>query len=126
VQLCDRIGEAIAVDEVVPVGDQVAERTAVVAERDAAVHAAGALLAQLGDGTRKQELLEVVRALQRIALRDSVSLDLQKAAELAHQAPVPPTASSGRSRPSELRCAPFSAADSASACASASSRSTRR
>ena len=37
----------IAVDEVVPVGDQVAERTALVAERDAAVHAARALLAQL-------------------------------------------------------------------------------
>ena len=33
----------VAVDEVVPVGDQVAERAAVVAERDAAVHAAAGL-----------------------------------------------------------------------------------
>ena len=34
------VAPVVAVDEVVPVGDQVAERAAVVAERDAAVHAA--------------------------------------------------------------------------------------
>ena len=43
VQLVDRLAPAVAIDEVVPVGDQVAERAAVVAERDAAVHAARAL-----------------------------------------------------------------------------------
>ncbi len=80
--------EAVAVDEVVPVGDQVAQRAAVVAERHAAVHAARALLAQLLHGARQQELAVVVRALERIPLRDAVALDLQEAAELAHQAPV--------------------------------------
>ena len=39
VQPVDRVAPVVAVDEVVPVGDQVAERAAVVAERDAAVHA---------------------------------------------------------------------------------------
>ena len=38
---------ALAVDEIVPVGDQVAERTALMAERNAAVHAARALVAHL-------------------------------------------------------------------------------
>ena len=35
---------AVAVDEIVPVGDQVAERAALMAERDAAVHAARGLI----------------------------------------------------------------------------------
>ena len=45
VQLVERLAEAVAVDEVVPVGDEVAERAAAVAERHAALHAARALLA---------------------------------------------------------------------------------
>ena len=48
--------EAVAVDEVVPVRDQVAQRAAVVAEGHPAVHAAGALLAQLRLRPREQEL----------------------------------------------------------------------
>ena len=46
VQPLDRVAPVVAVDQVVPVGDQVAERAAVVAERDAAVHAPRRLLAQ--------------------------------------------------------------------------------
>ena len=44
--------QSVAVDEVVPLRDQVAQRAAVVAERHAAVHAASALLAQLADRPR--------------------------------------------------------------------------
>ena len=44
VQAIDRRAPAIAVDEIVPVGNQVAERTALMTERNAAVHAARALL----------------------------------------------------------------------------------
>ena len=40
VQPLDGLVPVVAVDQVVPVGDEVAERAAVVAERDAAVHAA--------------------------------------------------------------------------------------
>ena len=121
VQLADRILEAAVVDEVVPVGDQVAQRTAVVAEGHAAVHAARTLLAQLGLGARELELLVVVHAFGRIPLGDVTALDLQEAAELAHQRPVPRTASS-------VRCGvapPFALAATASASSSASSRSTR-
>ena len=79
VQLGDRGRPALAVDEVVPIGDQVAERAAVVAEGHAAVHAARALLAQLLVGRAMQELAVVVRALDRVPVGDPVALDLQEA-----------------------------------------------
>ncbi len=85
VQLLDRVLEAVAVDEVVPVGDQVAQRTTVVAERHTAVHAASALLAQLSKWPCEEELAVVVRALDGVPLRDAVTLDLKKGPELAHQ-----------------------------------------
>ena len=44
VQALHGLGPVVAVDEVVPLGDEVPEWAAVVAERDAAVHAPGALL----------------------------------------------------------------------------------
>src|SRR4029077_15201349 len=86
VQLVDRVAPAVAVDEIVPIGDQVSQRAAVVAEGHAAVHAASALLAQLRDGAGEQELPVVVGALARVPLRDPVALYLQKGPELAHQA----------------------------------------
>ena len=94
---------AVAVDEVVPVGDQVAERAAVVAERHAAVHAARALLAQLLVGRGEHELAVVVRALARVPLGDAVALDLQEAAELAHQAATAGGAVSGEEPPARSR-----------------------
>ena len=68
VQLVDRLAPAVAIDEVVPVGDQVPERAAAVAERHAALHAAGRLLAQLGQRQRADELAHVADALARVAL----------------------------------------------------------
>ena len=121
VQLRDRVAEAVAVDEVVPVGDEVPERAAVVAEGDPAVHAAGALVAQLCHGPLHLELAIVASALGGVPVRDSLAVDLEEAAELAHQAPASPTASSERRATS----APFARAASASASSSASSRSTR-
>src|SRR5207247_7163012 len=47
VQLADRLGPAAAVDEVVPVRDEVPQRAAAVAERHAALHAARALRGEL-------------------------------------------------------------------------------
>src|SRR4051794_23412545 len=43
VELADGLAPLAVEDEVVPIGDEVGERTAGMAERDAAVHAAGAL-----------------------------------------------------------------------------------
>ena len=57
-----------------------------MAERHAAVHAARALLTQLGDGARDRELVVVAHALERVALLDRRPVDPQEASELAHQA----------------------------------------
>jgi hypothetical protein len=102
VQLDDRLAPAVAVDEVVPVRDQVAQRTPVVAERHAALHAARALLAQALDGQRSDELLEVRRPLRGVALGLLDPRDLEEAADLAHQRllsvatkPSPPVDSAG-------------------------------
>ena len=88
VELVDRLAPLAAVDEVVPVGDQVAERTALVAERDPAVHAPRALALQLGLRLQAEVLLVVVHALLRVALVEADPVDLQERAELAHYAPT--------------------------------------
>ena len=80
VQLLDRLGEVVAVDEVVPVRDQVPERTAAVAEGDAALHAAGSLRAQLDERQRPDELAIVADALARVALDRPGALVLEEAA----------------------------------------------
>src|SRR4051794_38629277 len=49
VQPLDRLGPVVPAGQVVPLGDEVPERAAVVAERDAAVHAAGRLLPDVGE-----------------------------------------------------------------------------
>ena len=137
VQLRDRVLETVVVDEVVPVGDQVPERAAVVTEGHAAVHAAGALLAQLLHRANEQELLVIVRALGRVPVGDPVALDLQEAAELAHQAgsssgspiawgaPTTSTAPAGRLARTPVAPLPGACPVAARASSSASSRSTR-
>ena len=54
VQLLDRVAPLVAVDEVVPVRDEVAQRATLVAERHPAVHAPRALAAQLGLGLERR------------------------------------------------------------------------
>ena len=61
-----------------------------MAERDAAVHAARALLLQLGLGERELVLLEVVHALGDRALPARHAVDLQEAADLTHCSAAPP------------------------------------
>ena len=50
VQPVDRLAPLVAVDQVVPVRDEVPERAALVAERDAAVHAARRLCSSFSSG----------------------------------------------------------------------------
>ncbi len=92
-----------------------------MAEGHAAVHAASALVAQLVDRPHELELAVVVRALGRVPVRDPVTLDLQEASQLAHQAPVSATASSGRGADTS----PLVAARALASSSSARSRSTR-
>ncbi len=85
-ELADRLVPAVAVDQVVPVGDQVAERAAAVTERHTALHAARGLRAQLRQRQRADELVEVVDALARVALRRRRPAELLERTELAHYA----------------------------------------
>ena len=85
-QLDDRLLPAVAVDEVVPVGNQVPERAAVVAERNAALHAPRTLVPQLEQRQRPDELAHVLDALRRIALERLGPVELEKRAELTHYA----------------------------------------
>jgi hypothetical protein len=84
VELHDRVAPAVAVDEVVPVRDQVAERAALVAERDAAVHAARALVAERPVVGQLEVLPVVLDALARIALLEADPLEAEEGAQLAH------------------------------------------
>src|SRR3954462_9266130 len=85
-QLADRVLPAVAEHEVVPVRDQVAQRAPVVAERHAALHAACALLLELGHALGNEELPQVLHALARGAVGDVAALDPGEPPELAHSA----------------------------------------
>ena len=81
VQPFDRVAPAVPAHQVVPLRDQVAQRTSVVAERNTAVHAAGRLLAQ---GLVVEVLVDLVPVAQaqrdRPALRHLPMGVLQEAA----------------------------------------------
>ena len=61
-QHLQRIVPAVFVDQVIPLGNDVAQRTAVVAEGNAAVHAARALGAELVFGELEVDLLPIENA----------------------------------------------------------------
>jgi hypothetical protein len=86
VQAIDGLAPSVPVDEVVPVRDQVAERTAPVAEGDPAVHAAGALLLETVGGPGQHDLAPVPDALLDGPVGLLVALELDEAGDLAHRA----------------------------------------
>ena len=83
-ELLDRLAPLVAVDEVIPIRNQVAERAPLVAERDAAVHAPRTLAAQLVLRLKREVLIEIAHALVRVALVEADPVDLQERAELTH------------------------------------------
>ena len=84
VQPLDRVAPVVAVDEVVPVGDEVAERAAVVAERDAAVHAAPGLQRELVGRERLVDLVPVAQAHRHRATGRRLAIPLQESGRLTH------------------------------------------
>ena len=84
VELIDRVAPLVAKHEVVPVGDQVAQRATFVAEGNPAIHAPRALTAQLGLGLEREVLLVVAHATRRITLVKADPMNLQKCAEFTH------------------------------------------
>ena len=84
VQPVDRGLPAVAIDQIVPVGNQVPERAALMAERHAAVHAARGLLLQFGLLVREIDFPPVVHALLDGARRVLLAVNLDEACGLAH------------------------------------------
>src|SRR6185437_15911117 len=93
----ERLAEVPAINEVVPLRDDVVDGAAALAERDAAVHAARPLPADRLIGHREGELLERAHALRDRELRRLLPGDLEEPRRLTHE-PEPPAARS-RSRP---------------------------
>src|SRR5947207_10783848 len=84
VQPVDRLAPAAAVHEVVPVRDDVPERAALVAEGDAAVHAARGLTLEQLVGRPLLELPPVLQALRDRLLVDLLALEIEEAGDLPH------------------------------------------
>ena len=78
---------AVAVDEIVPVGNEVVDRAAGVAKRHTAIHAASALLALFLLGERLVDFEPILDALVGLAPRGLCPFDFQKASDLTHVAP---------------------------------------
>ena len=72
-QAIDRLAPASAINQIVPVGNDVAERAALVAEGDAAIHAARALRAQLVLGHLEIVLAPVLAGARSTGRRGGVS-----------------------------------------------------
>src|SRR5690606_6964573 len=89
-QAVDRLVPVLAPREVVPLGDEVPKRAALVAERDAAVHAAGGLTVELGAVLDELvlDLLPVHEADRNGAVRRQLALtDLEESAGVSHRSP---------------------------------------
>ena len=104
VQAIDGRLPLVAVDEIVPVRNEVAERTALMTERDAAVHAARTLLHQVAGRRRQIHLAPVMDALLDGTSRVLAALDLDEPCWLTHgvaaaPSPTRPASTSGPSLP---------------------------
>src|SRR5258708_1466159 len=84
VQDVERLAPVVAVNEIVPVGNDVVHRAAGLAEGNAAVHAARALLRHLLVGERPYEFLVDLDALRNRRIGPVLALDLHEAGDLAH------------------------------------------
>ena len=74
----------VAIDQIVPVGDQIVDRAALVAEGNAAIHAARRLLAYLRRRQRMDEFAVIVNPRFRLFAAAVLAFDFQKARDLAH------------------------------------------
>ncbi|MNM95439.1 hypothetical protein D3C81_1078840 [compost metagenome] len=86
VQHLDRRLPVLAVHQVVEVRDDVVDRAAVVAERDAAVHAARTLELRFAVGQREHEFLVVLHALDYRFVALILARKFEKASRLTHVA----------------------------------------
>ena len=84
VQTLDRVTPLIAVDQIVPVRDQVAERAPVVAERDPTIHAACGLVVELLGGKRLVHLVPVLEPNRHRTMLRRRPIELHESCWLTH------------------------------------------
>ena len=101
VQPLDRGLPAVAIDEIVPVGNEVAERAALMAKRNPAVHAPRGLPAQVGVRIREIHFAPVVQPFRDRAVRLLLPVNLDEPGRLTHERPLGPRgrSSTGQSAP---------------------------
>jgi hypothetical protein len=88
VQLPNGIFPAAAINQIVPVGDDVIDRTSCVTERDAAIHTARALVAQLRLRKILIDFEPIVHAFCDWPARGEFTAVFHEAGGLTHAAPV--------------------------------------
>ena len=106
VQVARRLLPVVAIDQIVPVGDLVVHRTAVVTIGDAAVHAARGLVARRLLAERQDEFAIVADAVGRGRVAPVRPIDFQEAGHLAHRSAIPLVKFNSRARrpqPTRLR-----------------------
>src|SRR5262245_57842842 len=84
-QPLDRSIPSIAIDEIVPVRNQVAERAPLMTERNTAVHAASALRFKLTRRVRQVDLAPVLHALGDRTRRLFLAMDFDEPGRLTHE-----------------------------------------
>jgi hypothetical protein len=84
-QRTDRVLPLVTIDEVVPIRNQVIHRTSLVAERNAAIHAARRLVGKFRLRQRLQELRPCLAANVRLVVAAIVPLDLEETGYFAHR-----------------------------------------
>src|ERR1700759_4264465 len=75
----------VAINQIVPVRDQIVDRAALMAKRDTAIHAARRLLARLGLGQRLDEFVPAAAPDIRFVIGAVAALDLKKACRFTHR-----------------------------------------
>src|SRR5262249_52108906 len=118
-QAGERVAPPALIDQVVPLGNQVVDRAAVVrlAERHAAVHAASALIAQMLVGGLREDLAEVGGPFARVAIRHALLRILHESGRLTHAANRPALSGPLGSRTCPSRRAAFARLPRRAACA---------
>jgi hypothetical protein len=91
VQLIDRITPTIPENKIVPIRNQIAERTAVVAERNTAIHAPACLFTNLGDRKILVDLTPITKPDWNLTPARKLTLMLEKSCYITHDVPLSPS-----------------------------------
>ena len=98
-QPLDRLRPVAPVDQVVPLGNQVPKRAALVAKRNPTVHAPGSLMLSIFDRKRLIDLFPVAQPHVHRAAAGKLPVELQESGDITHGTPPSPLRLSSDLRP---------------------------